>query len=300
MDLFISENNNKSNLRDMEDLINKLCKNNSNDKTHIISSFHISYFLFILNCGSKNNLNKKFDIQFYENLILLNREIKNQINSFISIIVNPKYEFLHNFESFAKTCNVNLIKNTQVNCMAYQNIYFDCVWENKFNKLLTTEKLFMKNDGRQTKVDMMFQTNSFKYYDNQKIQFVELPFLNGDFVFEILKNKTKTNCLREIDINEIRKQSSFVNISIYLPKICINCETDFEYLIKDEQFKNIVNENIKFSSLKQNVFFSLNENGDVESNKTDIETIFNCDSYFIFNVRQKSTNLIILTGSYDG
>jgi len=52
-------------------------------------------------------------------------------------------------------------------------LYFKVNWKYKFNK--AKEDLFYLIDGRTVKVNMMYQKNNFRYSENDKVVFLELP-----------------------------------------------------------------------------------------------------------------------------
>lgn len=63
-------------------------------------------------------------------------------------------------------------------------LYFSGKWVNSFEKYATSKDKFYRTKEDITEVDMMQQTESFKYYENKKlnVKFLELPYL-GNYLF---------------------------------------------------------------------------------------------------------------------
>lgn len=57
-------------------------------------------------------------------------------------------------------------------------LYFKGEWENDFKSFQTRQDNFYRSKEYVKKIDMMQQTESFKYYENEKLntKFIELPY----------------------------------------------------------------------------------------------------------------------------
>jgi serpin B len=72
-------------------------------------------------------------------------------------------------------------------------IYFNGAWTYEFDKDLTKDDQFVKQDGSVVPVRMMVQENDFNYLGNDDLQAVELPYGDGDYsMLLILPNPKKT------------------------------------------------------------------------------------------------------------
>lgn len=60
-------------------------------------------------------------------------------------------------------------------------LYFKGIWKEKFNKKNTSKREFTNIDGTLSKVEMMANTESYSYYEDEDIEMAELPYGNGAF-----------------------------------------------------------------------------------------------------------------------
>jgi serpin B len=65
-------------------------------------------------------------------------------------------------------------------------IYFKAAWAEQFSKGTTKEGPFYFGDGRQIKTPMMRQTENLKYFEDNKVQVLNLPYQNYDLSMTII------------------------------------------------------------------------------------------------------------------
>lgn len=61
-------------------------------------------------------------------------------------------------------------------------VYFETAWEKSFNKKNTQPMLFWSSAFRSKQVSMMFQSNFLKYYEDEQLKIIEVPFVEKNIV----------------------------------------------------------------------------------------------------------------------
>ncbi len=79
-------------------------------------------------------------------------------------------------------------------------IYFKAAWADQFSKGSTTDAPFYAGDGRQIKTPVMRKIEDFKYFEDDKVQVLNLSYENHDLSMTIILPK-KINGLGEIEKN---------------------------------------------------------------------------------------------------
>lgn len=65
-------------------------------------------------------------------------------------------------------------------------IYFNGTWTFEFDEELTRDDQFTLSDGSQTNCKMMMQTSRFRYFENEDLQIIDLPYGGRQFSMTIL------------------------------------------------------------------------------------------------------------------
>lgn len=321
-------------------ILQKLCEQNkfqkivnkileiycSHNNTFAIPTYSISYLLLLIYTGSLDNtqteLNKLLNlqnetnlVQFYQNVIQINRNINCRGIKFINtLFVNNINTINKTFLEFSKTCELNLFNKSINNFIKTMN-YFGSNWENKFNVKNTYDTKFLKQ-SKQINIKMMHQHNSFKYYETNIYQSIELPYENGDFVMNIILPKiNSSNSILTMDnITAIIINSSFQQIDLHIPKFTLNYKTNIAEILKQNGINDLFNDKCNLTKLSTDNFhiseitcetiIDMNEScskcefiPNVDKQKL---ILFKCDKPFYYIFRQKSTGMILLAGLYDG
>ena len=160
-----------------------------------------------------------------DNLNNINIKIKNIIKNFVSVeMANGVMSTFDPIKSFLKVCDKyeapieKLISKNQVNewcskkthgkineildelspttvMLLLNAVYFRGEWTYPFNPKSTVGGIFYNYGKEEKKVEIMSQTHEFNYYQDSKIQVVELPYKNDSMsAIIILPNK-------DVDIN---------------------------------------------------------------------------------------------------
>lgn len=81
-------------------------------------------------------------------------------------------------------------------------VYFKANWEQQFEKEKTREQPFVLASGEEIQVPMMHQSGNYKYFSDQNLQFLELPYKDADYSLFILlpqRNKAIAEILSKLD-----------------------------------------------------------------------------------------------------
>ena len=180
-----------------------------------------------------------------DNLNNINLKIIDKIKNFVSVeLANGVMSIFEPIKSFSKVCDKyeapieKLISKKQVNDWCSKNthgkiteiidelspatvmlllnaVYFRGEWAYPFNPDSTKGGVFYNYGKEEKKVEMMLQTHEFSYYEDSKIQAVQLPYKNDSMsALIILPNK-------DIDINDYHNYLLSFLLKIILKEIKI-------------------------------------------------------------------------------
>ena len=200
------------------------------------------------------------------------------------------------------------------------SIYFQVNWKYKFDTLKTVKRDFKNSNGEIVKVDTMINEYSkIKYYEDNKIQMIELPYEDNNLSMIILLPKTQkfSSSLdymkkEKSDITKNIKKLQFKkNIKLFLPKFEFEYGTNLNDVLKKMNMKLAFDSaKADFSKLNygsklyvfqvlQKTFIKIDESGseasstsliEMRTNSTYIPTkIINMDvnHSFIFMIRDQ-------------
>lgn len=143
----------------------------------------------------KNQFQKSISDHFDANLVPLDYAADSEaarvtINNWASKHTNGKIEQLINKGYL----------NQQTRMVLTNAIYFLGEWQFKFDKTKTQKDSFKLDSGKNVSVPMMHQTNSFKYFDDELIQILELPYMGHQTSMTLILPQKNT------DLATIEKQ----------------------------------------------------------------------------------------------
>ncbi|QLE41805.1 serpin family protein [Nostoc sp. C052] len=204
-------------------------------------------------------------------------------------------------------------------------IYFKGNWSNEFDKKETAQYPFYITPGRRKQHPMMSQKGDYKYYENEQLQAVSLPYgKDGKFSFYIFLPKQNSN-LKVFHENlnvenwekwmtQFNKQKGFIR----LPRF----KTDYEVTLNDalkslgmkEAFSNKANfsgmgKNFAISQVKHKTFVEVNEEGTEAAAATSVGMVATSlrqepepfrmivDRPFFCAIRDNQTGSLLFMGS---
>lgn len=205
-------------------------------------------------------------------------------------------------------------------------IYLKSTWQYQFDKERTEKMDFALMDGSKIKTDMMFSEGvKVSTYSNQELQYIELPYGNGQFVFSIILPKNPGKLNEIIDNLEIQQFNNFIDnadtstVQVYLPKFKIEYKLLLNTLLMDMGMEQSFGPNADFSDLfieelwlaisrvLHQSFIEVDEEGTEAAAATIVEIIelsagggskptIIVDQPFAFFIREKHSKSILFSG----
>jgi serpin B len=203
-------------------------------------------------------------------------------------------------------------------------IYFKGKWQTEFNKNLTNDEYFYLINGQKTKVKMMYQKNTFNYYENDDLQLLEIPYKGNKISMVIIlpkvgKFKTVENIMDEKKLQEWLKNAMGTEVKAYIPRFKFTQSFDLSKNLSDMGMEDAFSAAADFSGIngKKNdlyirrvihkAFVEVNEEGTEAAAATAVvldtkalilikELVFKADHPFIFLIRDKEAGSILFMG----
>lgn len=206
-------------------------------------------------------------------------------------------------------------------------IYLKAAWQYQFDKDKTDLMDFTLTNGSKVKTDMMYSDGiRANYFGNEDIQFIEIPYGNGQFVFSIIipKDPNKLDeIIKQLDIyalNTYIDEADTSTFKVYLPKFKIEYKITLNDLLAamgmelsfsgGADFSDLFVEDLDLyiSRVLHQSFLEVDEEGTeaaaatvVEIMETSIDpnakpSILYIDHPFAFFIREKHSNSILFTG----
>ncbi len=209
-------------------------------------------------------------------------------------------------------------------------IYFKGTWKYQFNKEETTEQPFYDEAGNIiTRAEMMGMKSTVRYYNDEALQAVDLPYGDGNYCMTVLLpagNNTLEGLvsgLTKAKWDQVTGGFTETEVNVFLPKFKI----EFKKELKDPlsrlglgiafdplqaDFRKInpgMTLNLYISSVKHKTFVETDEEG-TEAAAVTAVTInelsalpgeapvitFRADRPFLFIIREQTTGAILFTG----
>lgn len=210
------------------------------------------------------------------------------------------------------------ISNDQVMFLV-NTIYFKGDWTHKFDKSKTKPSDFITPAGVVT-TDLMFSEGvKMKFYADEKIKLVDVPYGNGQFNLTILMPNEPTGMkslihnLSAEDLSYWLSQSNEITAQLQLPKFKMEWKKDLTKLLSEmgmkmQGFPNLFEEqlNLEISTVIHQSFLEVNEEGSEAAAATAVgivltsidprPTTIAVDKSFIFLIREKHTGMILFIG----
>ena len=200
-------------------------------------------------------------------------------------------------------------------------IYFKGKWQTEFNKKSTKDEDFYLINGQKTKVKMMYQKNTFNYYENDDLQLLEMPY-KGDNVSMVIilpkagKFKTVEDMMDEKKLQEWIKSATKTEVETYIPRFKFTQRFDLSKVLSDMGMKDAFSPAADFSGINgekdlyitkviHKAFVEVNEEGTEAAAATAVvidtkalieELVFKADHPFIFLIRDKEMGSILFMG----
>ena len=200
-------------------------------------------------------------------------------------------------------------------------VYFYDKWESPFTR--TDKAPFTCLDGTVQQVDMMHQTSSLRYGQNDFFQILELPYESGDMDMYILLPRPgvafddAVAALSSSRWEGWRRELRSARVRVSMPKFKLECEMDFTGLLQDLGMKLAFSNSADFSLMsstpleigfvKQKTYIDVDEEGTEAAAVTGLGMRttsvapsniidFTADRPFFYIIRSDSTSDILFLG----
>jgi len=204
-------------------------------------------------------------------------------------------------------------------------IYFYGDWSEPFEKQRTQPKDFTLIDGTKTNVPFMNQQKNYKYYEDSKIQAIEIPYKDNKasmVIFLPIKNKQMEEFENSFDYKYYQEiTSAFQSTEVYLslPKFQTTYKIDLSSTLSQmgmplafapsADFSGMTgNRDLCISEVIHQAFINVDEKGTEAAAATavvgrltairmpDKPKVFNADHPFIFCIKDNTTGSILFMG----
>jgi len=290
--------------------------------------------------------NKKIELLtanavWMENAYKLEKEYKNIISGDFKSEVN-KANFSNNRgrEKARKEINLWVEKKTKekisdligprvltesTTLVLVNAIYFFSNWHVQFPKANTYKSEFKTSPKEITESEYMTDTLHLKYYTDELLSAVEIPYEDGEAsMIVLLPNDASVNLSEFVNNQYFRKIYSGLKnekVELHLPKFKLESDYELKKYLKEMGLSRIFNSSADFSGItgKKEIHISnvihkavieVNESGTEASAATAVITtrsanvgkgirpiLFKADHPFIFLIREKSTGTILFMGN---
>ena len=216
----------------------------------------------ILNIYSNNKYVK------IANAVMTNEKIKPHFLKFCKKY-NASIQPLNNVDQVNKWCKEKtngkipkiIDKLSETTKMILLNaVYFKANWEKQFKKELTKKKEFKNSNNQIVQVDTMYQSfKSINYYEDNKLQMIELPYEDNHLSMVIILPKKEVyssslNYLKKerTDFTKlVKKLTPTSDVDLYLPKFKLEYKTYLNNVMNKMGMKLAFTNSAKFSNLNE-------------------------------------------------
>ncbi len=203
-------------------------------------------------------------------------------------------------------------------------LYFKGNWDMKFDEELTASHDFYlgNKDKFVTTPFMTKKMSGHKYYEDESVQVVELPYQNGKFSMIVVLPReigNLDNVEQQLSYKTYKKWLNKMNkqpVSIHLPKFQLtqkykmrryfrnmNCDVPF---MDKADFSNMTAEDVKLSEVIQKAYINVDESGTEASAATAIIGVpkglnytpkyFKANHPFLFFIKENKRDIILFMG----
>ncbi|MBN2789334.1 MAG: serpin family protein [Candidatus Delongbacteria bacterium] len=203
-------------------------------------------------------------------------------------------------------------------------VYFKGEWKEQFQKNATKTTTFHNAKGNDVASEMMYNKAMYGYYENDKFQFLEMPYKGNDVsMLVLLPKETQGLGKIESELNMSTIDSAIDNIKgkevkVYFPKFKLNLSYELSSLMKDlgmndaftkaaDFSKMTGNKELYISAIIHKTFIEVDEKGTEAAAATAVVMRmkgampqpcpeFKCDHPFFYFIRENETGTILFTG----
>lgn len=218
----------------------------------------------------------------------------------------------------------SIVDNINANSVMFlvNAVYFKGVWRLKFDKKLTKENNFRNAKGEVKKLNFMHQENSFGYFSDENAEYIDLEYGNKAFSMTFIlpvEGKTTEDVVAALNGEKIKTMTdNFRNksLEIYLPRFKTESKFELNQPLKNmgmpmafsdnADFSGIADARLSISKVMHKTFLQIDEEGTEAAAVTSVGMVLTSvptiptirfDRPFVFVLREKSTGVVLFTGS---
>ncbi|RPH33513.1 MAG: serpin family protein [Bacteroidales bacterium] len=246
-------------------------------------------------------------------------------------------DFINKFEQSRLAINDNVYKatnekikdllppnslNNLTRLVLTNAIYFKGDWKTMFKKELTSDRDFFIAPKKAIKCSMMSVKGDFNYYEDSKLQALELPYIGGNFSMVVILPFSKisleeiTKILSNDILDDIVRELNEQEVTISIPKFKLSNGYQLKQMLSkmgmpqpftdDADFTGMTTaSSLKISDVFHKAFIEVNEQGTEASAATAVVVAtksvhfvksFIANRPFLFLIKEKSTGTILFMG----
>lgn len=200
-------------------------------------------------------------------------------------------------------------------------VYFKGIWRQKFETKNTVEVNFTNELGTVVKVNMMSQTDTFAYAQDNYAKYLDMPYGNKAFSMTIvLPNEEKTtadvlNYLTTANWNNALSAMTKGEVMVKIPRFKVENKFKLNSVLKNmgmnlafsdfADFSKISVQSLKISEVLHKTYVVVNEEGTEAAAVTSVGMMttsmpvvkeFIVNKPFLYLIREKSTGVILFIG----
>lgn len=241
------------------------------------------------------------------------KNIASKINSWVEKKTNNKIKDL------IPTGNAEFLS------VLVNTIYFKGEWADQFEKFATQEEDFTDRDGNVSKTDFMHKTERFRFYEDENMKMVRVPYKGGQTAMYLVLPTNED----KMDIASALENMNSYEVRLSFPKFKTEYSLSFKEVLKHigiekafdawgAEFDKVMFEGVKdgenayVDDVLQKTFIEVDENGTEAAAATAVimnkatsmgpgmEEIkeFKADKPFIYFIRDDVTHEVLFIGEY--
>lgn len=200
-------------------------------------------------------------------------------------------------------------------------IYFKGIWAKQFDPQKTVEATFTDEKGIGSKINMMRMTDTLKYAEDEKAQYLDMPYGNGAFSMTVILPKqemTPMNFAGQLTLNNwtaTLESLTEQKVEVRMPRFKVENKLSLNDVLKNmgmvkaftdqAEFNGISNIDLLISRVIHSTFCEMNEEGteaaavtiiEFETTSMPLHPVFNANRPFLFVIRENSTGVILFMG----
>lgn len=202
-------------------------------------------------------------------------------------------------------------------------LYFKSKWHLPFEQYSTKQKNFTTLNGTTIDVQMMYQTETFPYYEDSNVHVIKLAYEGKKYSMLVVLPKNDPQYLFPTieQYNQYCKKCEYEEVKLYFPKFKHEVKTSlvpyFNQLGVSQLFDvgglQNMHPELKLDDIIHAVFIDVDENGTEAAASTaimmceescclsaKIPKIFNANKTFSYLIRDTQNNVILFAGVHNG